>query len=472
MASTPSTPSSSSQVLSFPPFNSTSTSRLQSLYSDLSRKKHSDPASFQADVVWWKKALETIVSTGLQDGDESTSNSSKRLILQANASLMDLVKVPKVGKPLALGSVLAELHASNTFIPITDFINMKASLYATSSLPVRIASYVIGRPLWWALETAGIVGDEGILGSSMRERNRGTAWYGEYVLVPLVEKAGNAIIQMQEEAGAGPADALYSWSGFSKTFASAIEGGSQDQLHKDDVKVLLKFLERDRGVLVYDKNVIKFVDPSGPSEERTITAVDRGVLELKNAVESVRTQIDALQRKMDRCTRDASAALRQDRKAIALNHIRLRKQLQELLTKRLSSLSTLESTLLTVEASMGDIEIMNSYEASTATLKSILTHPSLQRENIDKTLEALAEANADAREVNEAVQIGGDVAVGAATDDDVEEEYEALLREMETIEIDEKFLESRRRLQESEAPQHRPVSQQQGKQERTPVLAA
>jgi len=73
---------------------------------------------------------------------------------------------------------------------------------------------------------------------------------------------------------------------------------------------------------------------------------------------------------------------------------------------------------------------MKAYESSTATLKSILSHPSLDRSNIDRTMEALAEANADAREIDEAVRIGADVAVGNDIDNsDIEAELQDLIRE-------------------------------------------
>lgn len=409
------------------------------------------------------------MTTGLQEDGPLSS----RLILHVNSSLMNLVKVPKVGKPLALGTVLAELHASNTFIPINDFMTLSSSLYATRSLPLRVASFVVGKPLWWALEQAGIVGDEGIFGSGSRDRHKGTSWYGDYVLVPLLETAGDAVIELQESRSGSPADALYSWASFSKAFSSAVEDSSQDQLHKDDLKVLLRYLERDRGVLVYDKDVIKFIDPSTPADARTITTVDRGILELKNAVTSMHFQVVSLQQKIDQCTKDASNALQQGRKPVALARIRIRKQYQDLLSKRLKSLSTLESTLLSVEAAIGDMEIMNSYELSTATLKSILAHPSLERSNIDKTMEALAEANSDAKEVDDAVRIAGDIAVGASQEIDdieVEAEWEALVKEMggASKEVD----ELKRTLDHTKAPTHVPQVQQYSKVPERQAMAA
>ena len=79
---------------------------------------------------------------------------------------------------------------------------------------------------------------------------------------------------------------------------------------------------------------------------------------------------------------------------------------------------------------------MKSYESSTATLRGILAHPSLARDNIDRTLEALAEANADAREMDDAVRMGGDLSTGVADavgvdEDDLEAELRAMVKETE-----------------------------------------
>ena len=68
------------------------------------------------------------------------------------------------------------------------------------------------------------------------------------------------------------------------------------------------------------------------------------------------------------------------------------------------------------------------YESSTATLRAVLAHPSLQRESIDQTLDALAEANTDAKEIDDAVRIGADVALNH-DDQDVEMELNKLIEE-------------------------------------------
>jgi charged multivesicular body protein 7 len=102
----------------------------------------------------------------------------------------------------------------------------------------------------------GIVGEEGLLSSqSGRDHHKGTAWHGDYVIVSLVVKAAEAILESQRERMGGPADRLYSLDSFRRTFAAALGGTEGVAMEEQDAKVLLKFLERDRGLLVYDKEV-------------------------------------------------------------------------------------------------------------------------------------------------------------------------------------------------------------------------
>ncbi|KAF9564411.1 hypothetical protein CPC08DRAFT_631278 [Agrocybe pediades] len=438
-----------------PPFSTTSLPRLQALYSDFSRQKSANPTSYQANVDWWRRALESLVSSSDsesldRDGSSSSSaNDKDRLVLYANRDLIERVKIPKVGKPLALGVVLSDLQTSNPsphVLPLPQFVSSKTPLLNPSpsafALPLRIASYVIGKPLWWALEQAGIVSDDTGGSGSRHDMHKDTSWYGGYVLVSLVESAAERVLEKQENKMGSKADALYTLDSFRKEFGSCVLGDDVDSnsstytMRETDAKVLVKYLEREKGLVVVDKDVIKFIDPAfTPEEERTITTVDRGILELKTAVRNLQAQIDGLHSKIDECTRKAASALKQNRRPAALTYLRSRKQLEDLLSKRLGSLTTLESTFIRVEAAAGDIDIMKSYESSTSTLRAILAHPSLERSAIDKTMEALAEANADAKEVDDAVRLGGNLAVGVddamIDDDELEAELRALAAEAE-----------------------------------------
>lgn len=79
---------------------------------------------------------------------------------------------------------------------------------------------------------------------------------------------------------------------------------------------------------------------------------------------------------------------------------------------------------------------MKAYQTGTSTLKSVLTNPLLDLGTIERTTEELADVLAGAEEVDEAVRVGGKVAVGGGAGEGVDEEE--LERELEGLVLEEK----------------------------------
>ena len=112
-------------------------------------------------------------------------------------------------------------------------------------------------------------------------------------------------------------------------------------------------------------------------------------------------------------------------------------------------------------------QIMKTYEKSTATLQAILSHPSLRREKIDETMDALAAANANAREVDEAIKIGGDIAAaeaGVVDDTDLEDELNELVKEAEREEAEAVGRTAEDKLSEVKVPTQTPGEGQEAVQ--------
>ncbi|KAI0046151.1 hypothetical protein FA95DRAFT_1583128 [Auriscalpium vulgare] len=457
------------QLPSLPTYNGLSASRIQSLYADIARQKHSNPTSYRANVAWWHTTLDAIVARGWQP------QSNDKLILHADPGLPDALRYEGAGKPLCLGTVVTELASTHALIPHAQFLSATQSIYDPGWLPYRIASYVIAKPLWWALQQLNVVGTED--GGHESDAERWRRVKGDYVVVTLLERAADAVLAKQRSrAGASLADSLYSFDSFRAEFAHA---ALPDVVLSDsDLRVLVKYLERDRRAVITDKEVIKFIESS--LEPPAVTAVDQGLLELKTAVSSMSAQVDSITAKIDACTEKAGAALRQKRKELALSYIRSRKQLETLLTQRLGSLEILQSTLLRVEAAADDIQILKTYESSTTTLRTILAHPALQRAAVEGTLEALASASADAREVDDAVRLGGEAARADAgldiDEDELEAELAALVAEGEAERREREDVERVRREQEArESVSLRDVEQSeraQGSRQEAPVREA
>ncbi|KAF8487677.1 hypothetical protein JB92DRAFT_3101264 [Gautieria morchelliformis] len=142
-------------------------------------------------------------------------------------------------------------------------------------------------------------------------------------------------------------------------------------------------------------------------------------------------------------------------------------------SQRLRSLETVQATLLQVESVAGDIEVRCAYETSTMTLKTLLAHPSLNRDKIDETMEALAEAAADHAEIDEAIKLGGEgiaAAAGVAIDeDDMQKELEQMIEEKEKEEAEEREREKER---EREREREEAKARQEMEREVPRLLAA
>jgi charged multivesicular body protein 7 len=125
---------------------------------------------------------------------------------------------------------------------------MLQSVHDPGWLPYRVAAFVIGKPLQWALHQLSL--------SSAEDESDTERWNrikGDYVLVGVAECAADAVLALQRARGVSLADTLYSFDSFRATFAaSALPGVT---LSDKDLRVLIKFLERDRQVVITEKEV-------------------------------------------------------------------------------------------------------------------------------------------------------------------------------------------------------------------------
>ncbi|KAL5511111.1 hypothetical protein ACEPAH_4326 [Sanghuangporus vaninii] len=406
-------------------FSSVSKARLKSLYSDISRQKTSNPAAYTSNVEWWKRTLGTLAAHGLQVGTSDT------LILHASLELVETLRFEGVGKPLGLAAVISELRDNLSLIPLDEFMNSTTSVYYRGSLAYRAASYALGKPLWWALEQLSLVDSESV----ESETSLWKKLKGKYVVLENVEKAADAVTDLlRKNVTLSPADSLYSFQAFRRQFGqmgAVLEGTA---LSEFDLRVLVRFLERDRKIIVTDEEVIKVVDSSNPEVPRMITSLDRGILELKTAVENLEQQVELLNGRIAEKTQKIKECLGGNLKELAMTHLKSRKLYEELLGKRLGSLEILQSTLCQVEAAAQDVEIIKQYESSAATLRAILSHPSLQREKIDATMDAMAEVSAEQREVDEIIRTG--IQTGTESEDEaaLQSELAGLVAEIQNEE--------------------------------------
>lgn len=125
---------------------------------------------------------------------------------------------------------------------------MSQSVHDPGWLPYRVAAFFVGKPLQWALHQLNLNSSEDESDTERWNRIR-----GDYVLVGVTERAADAVLASQRSRGVSLANTLYTFDSFRATFAaSALPGVT---LSDKDLRVLIKFLERDRQVVITEKEV-------------------------------------------------------------------------------------------------------------------------------------------------------------------------------------------------------------------------
>ena len=105
----------------------------------------------------------------------------------------------------------------------------------------------------------------------------------------------------------------------------------------------------------------------------------------------------------------------------------------------------------------GTLQIIKAYETSTATLRTVLADPALQRDKVDATMEALSDALADQEEIDQAIQSGGLSAVagtsmgGDVDEDELERELQGLVEDKQKEDESERVAEKERKRVEKES---------------------
>ncbi|CAD6900317.1 unnamed protein product [Tilletia controversa] len=463
---------------------------LPALYADLEPQRSSNPHAFAASLDKWHALLADSVLLAVQLGNNASPGGTHRLVLHADDAVQNSWSIRGLGRPLGLGTVIADLAARRQLVRLNDFLTSSQPLHSpaaeTSSSSSssaqtlgRLAARILTAPLWWSLSQIGIGGpsaaDEDFDGTGLR--GEGSAFWkknvrGDWVLWRNVERIASAVLEAHYASAASPLDHLYSPELLRThllpkaqrilTASSSASSPTGITLSELDVRIILKHLSRDRKVALVDSSneVIKFAPSqlaAGAIEK--ISETDRGVVQVRDAHTRLERQVAEVEARIaDRDTRIRSALRAQPKQlAQAKTYLTSKKALEELLKRRLGALETMSSVLLKLEQASGDIEIMQAYNTSTSTLKALLSHPSLQLDKVEDTMAALSDALADQAEVDGVIRAGGEGVAGAAEID--EEELERELAALELESTKEREQEEQREKDGSEARARAPAQE-------------
>lgn len=323
------------------------------------------------------------------------------MILTADESLLRALESKQYGRPLALGAVVREAMQQKDLIPLQDFITAKESIFhkSWSSIPWAVAA--------WGFRQLGLTGAF-TFGSDDRLPG------GQFVVIANLEDASKALME-QTSALTSRFERTFSKVQFQTEFRDSIMKGQR--LSESDVEVLLKFMSRDQGLLLYDGKTIKVKTPG--VEEPTVTAEDETIGSLKELTVYLQHQTAVLEKKIEELTITAKEAVTKKNRVSALAALKSKKLAESSLQKRFATLSQLEETSAKIEQASDNVQLVKVMGASTNVLKDLNAQVG-GTEGVEEVVDRLREQMGQADEVSSILAEQGPVVDEGEIDDELE----------------------------------------------------
>ncbi|OAP62596.1 hypothetical protein AYL99_01823 [Fonsecaea erecta] len=386
--------------------------RLPSLYSDLNVQRTSNPEGYTANVTAWSSALTHAAVAG------QIPHEQHHLILQTNDELLNALASPTYGRPSGLGTVVDECVRQGKMVDLQDFISSEKSIYSRSWIPSPWAV------LRWGLQKAG-------LSWSSFDLRGGRLKAAKLALVPALEEVWKRL-SAAREAGAKAqtlTDRVMTREMFMKDVNGVLSqaGDITGSLSDQDLDVLLRYLSRDKQVLSYDANTVKFKSPSSTSTPEPITQGDRSIASLKSLIEDLLQKTATMSARITTLQEKASGAVKSGNKVSALSALRSKKLAERALQQRLDTLHQLEEIYTKIESAVDQVEILAVMESSASVLKTLNKRVG-GVERVEDVLESLREEVSKVDEVSDVLAEPVDQKA-VLDEDEVDEEFEAMERE-------------------------------------------
>ena len=400
--------------------------RLPALYSDFRGLRNTNPDGYHANVSAWRRGLASLVRAGLAPSGSGSASAPNHIVLNADESLLRSLESKQYGRPLALGAVIHEAAQEKDLVPLQDFLKAKESIYhkSWSSIPWTVAS--------WGFRQLGLTGAFTLGGD---DRLPG----GQYVVIANAEAASKALLE-QTAGLSSRFETTFSRVQFQTEFKDSILKGQR--LSETDLEVLLRFMSRDQGLLLYNGKTIKIKSPG--VQEVAITAEDETIASLKELTESLSHQTAVLDKRIEELAITAKEAVAKNNRVSALAALKSKKRAEASLQQRFATLSQLEEVAAKIEQASDNVQLVKVMGASTDVLKSLNAQVG-GAEGVEEVVDHLREQMGQADEVSSILAEQGPAVDEAELDD----ELEALEREEQRKEEIERANEQRKEAEET-----------------------
>lgn len=407
--------------------------RLPALYSDFRPQRTLNPDGYQANISAWRRALAAIARSGLAPASKS-STQPNLLVLDCDERLVRALESKQFGRPLALGAVFAEALGAKEILPLGEFLSQKQSVYYK---PWAIASpWALAA---WTLRQLGV--------ADMLQAWRGDKVpTGQFVILANLEGAAR---EFADKTGglSSRFERTFSKTQFGKVFGDQlVEEGKT--MSATDVDVLLRFLSRDKDLVLYDGKTVKI--RASDDSEGSVSEEDASIAQLKELLSYLTHQTSVLSKRVDELADTAKQAVAKKNRVAALAALKSKKLAESTLAARFNTLSQLEETANKIQQAADNVALVRVMESSGEALRRLNAAVG-GAEGVEGVVERLRGQMETADEVN-VILADAESAGGVVVDEgEIDDELAAIEREeREKEEAERKKVEEERKRVEEE----------------------
>ncbi|KAI8360839.1 Snf7-domain-containing protein, partial [Choanephora cucurbitarum] len=257
----------------------------------------------------------------------------------------------------------------------------------------------------------------------------------QYVVVPTLKALAKAILDHHRQHATRATEDVLTLSQFKSVYGHHFM--NQLELTEADIHLVLQYLHSQHGLAIQDQvkgygahyTILKF-PPQASNQPAKITKHDEALINIRTTCQALSAQVDELQRQSEALTQASIQEKKQGHTAKALYCLKRKKNLQQILERRLKSMETMDTILLKIESSQDDLQIVQAFNTGADTLKSLLNDNGLSVESVDEAMSQLQYVLQDQKEIEDAMKMGMDDISAMDTDGvDIEDELSHLIQE-------------------------------------------
>lgn len=285
---------------------------------------------------------------------------------------------------------------------------------------------------------------------------------GEFVVRSSVEVVAGEVVRELGGVGTSVTERVMPRAEFEERFREVLrrkEGGAE--LSKQDMRVVLRFLSRDRPVLSFSDKAIKVAVPGQRVEE--VTREDESIANIRGLITDLGRQVEQLTDRVGELETEARKAVKEKQNIKAKRALRAKKASEGMLEERSKMLETLEKTWRSIEVASDNVAIVEAMKEGRDVLAG-LNQKVGGAEGVEDVMDGLREQMDVVEDVTGVINEGSAQGIDEG---EVEDELEALEKEerdkveareraqRESIEARERAERERMKKEEQEALQKR-----------------